>query len=334
MTAVSAQLPDGLPGRVEPVRRGHYGAWRAATSVPAMLGSLLLLLVASSWMGQWEGLVLLGWLASGAAVFTRFGERFAVTLGCGFRRPTAAQAALLGPAWATATRRAGLCADEVNLYVQRRDAVNAYATGRRSVAVTSGVLRELSARRMGEDQLGAVLQHELGHHATRATKFALVTVWLAAPWRLASRLVIGIGLATVGRRQPLRPLAVVVLAGVVIAVVQAVQQRQWAIAVVLTTVAVCAVVCPLVDAAVSRRSEYAADRYAAGVGVGAPLAAALQVLAAGQRRRAGLVARLVSRHPVMDRRITELGGGRRATRDLNPEAGRLHETPTGAGMPV
>ena len=154
----------------------------------------------------------------------------------------------------------------------------------------------------------AILTHELGHHATRATKFALVTMWLALPWRFASRLVIGIGLATVGRRQPLRLLALVALAGVVVAVVQAVQQRQWAVAVVLSAVAVCAVVCPLADAAVSRRSEYAADRYAADVGVRPQLAGALQVLVGKQRRRAGLVARLLSRHPEMGRRIEALGG--------------------------
>lgn len=133
-------------------------------------------------------------------------------------------------------------------------------------------------------------------------------MWLALPWRFASRLVIGIGLGTVGRRQPLRLLALVVLAGVVVAVVQAVQQRQWAVAVVLSSVAVCAVVCPLVDAAVSRRSEYAADRYAADVGVGPQMAGALQVLAGGQPRRVGLVARLLSRHPQVSRRIEALGG--------------------------
>jgi STE24 endopeptidase len=133
-------------------------------------------------------------------------------------------------------------------------------------------------------------------------------MWLAAPWRFASRLVIGLGRATVGRRQPLRLLAAVVGAGVVIAVVQAVQQRQWAVAVVLSAVAVCAVLCPLADAAVSRRSEYAADRYAADVGVGPQLAGALQVLAGRQPRRVGLVARLSSRHPQVGRRIESLGG--------------------------
>ena len=194
-----------------------------------------------------------------------------------------AQLALLAPAWSSALARAGLAAGEVDLYVQRSREPNAFAAGGRSVAVTTGVLAKFQARRLGEEYLVAILTHELGHHATRATKFALVTMWLALPWRFASRLVIGIGLATVGRRQPLRLLGVVVLAGVVVAVVQAVQQRQWAVAAVLSAVAVCAVVCPLVDAAVSRRSEYAADRYAAGVGVGRSWRRALQVLDGGQR---------------------------------------------------
>jgi len=303
MTAMSVRVPVGAVPR----RAGHFGAWRALTAVPAMVGSVLLLIVLFGWLGEWEGVVLLGWIGSGAAVFSRVGERVAVRVGAGFRRPNQAQVALLAPAWAAALARAGLSASEVDLYVQRSREPNAFAAGGRSVAVTTGVLAKFQARRMGEEYLVAVLTHELDHHATRATKFALVTMWLALPWRFVSRLVIGIGLATVGRRQPLRLLALVVLAGVVVAVVQAVQQRQWAVAVVLSAVAVCAVVCPLLDAAVSRRSEYAADRYAADVGVAPQLAGALQVLVVKQRRRAGLMARLLSRHPEMVWRIEALG---------------------------
>ena len=304
MTAISVRVPVGAVPRCA----GHFGAWRALTAVPAMVGSVLLLLVLFGWLGEWEGALLLGWIGSGAAVLSRVGERVAVRVGAGFRRPTNAQLALLAPAWSSALARAGMAASEVDLYVQRSYEPNAFAAGGRSVAVTTGVLAKFQARRLGEEYLVAVLTHELGHHATRATKFALVTIWLALPWRFASRLVIGIGLATVGRRQPLRLLAVVAGAGVVIALGQAVQQRQWAVAVVLSAVAVCAVVCPLADAAVSHRSEYAADRYAADVGVGPQLAGALQVLAGRQPRRVGLVARLLSRHPQVSRRIEALGG--------------------------
>jgi STE24 endopeptidase len=276
-----------------------------------MVGSLLLLLVLFGWLGEWEPVALLAWMASGAAVFSRVGERVAVRVGAGFRRPTRAESALLAPAWSAAMARCGLSSGDVDLYVQRGRDPNAFAAGGRSVAVTTGVLAKFSAHRSGEESnwcLEAVLTHELGHHATRATKFALVTMWLALPWRFASRLMIGIGHATVGRRQPRRLLAAVVAAGVVVAVVQAVQQRHWAVAAVLSAVAVCTLVCPLVDAAVSRRSEYAADRYAAGVGVGPQLAAALQVLDGEPRRRPGMVARLLSRHPTVARRIAVLGG--------------------------
>ena len=47
------------------------------------------------------------------------------------------------------------------------------------------------------------------------------------------------------------------------------QRHDWVVAMVLSVVAGCAVLCPLADAAVSRRSEYAADRFAAEQGVGA-----------------------------------------------------------------
>jgi STE24 endopeptidase len=302
MTTMSVSLS----ARAAPRCAGHFGAWRALSTFPAMIGSLLLLLVLFGWLGEWEPVALLAWMASGVAVFSRIGERAAVRVGAGFRRPTRAQSALLAEGWSAALTRCGLSGGEVDLYVQRSRDPNAFAAGGRSVAVTTGVLAKFSAHRTGDEYLVAILTHELGHHATRATKFALVTMWLALPWRFASRLVIGIGLATVGRRQPLRLLAVVVVAGVVVAVVQAVQQRQWAVAVVLSAVAVCAVVCPLLDAAVSRRSEYAADRYAAGVGLGPQLAAALQILDGAQRRRPRLVARLLGRHPSVARRIAVL----------------------------
>ena len=297
MTAMSASVPMYAAAP----RRGHFGAWRAAASVPAMVGSLLLLLVAFGWMGQWEGLVLLAWLASGAAVFTRVGERAAVTVGCGFRRLSQTQAAALDPVWASALTRAGLARSEVDLYVQRSGELNAYAAGGGSVALTSGVVSKFLARRLGSGHVEAILVHELGHHATRATRFALVAMWLATPWRVASRLVIGIGLATVGRSQPRRLLGLVVVAAVVIAVVQSAQQGQLAAALVLATVAICAVVCPLVDAWVSRRSEYAADRFAVACGVGPQLVDALNRMGNGARRQSW-TQRALNRHPSLERR--------------------------------
>lgn len=298
MTAMSAPLPFTVPAR----RAGHFGLWRAATSVPAMVGSLLLLLVAFGWMGQWEGLVLLGWLASGAAVFTRLGERAAVTIGCGFRALPRAQRTAIEPVWTAALARAELTPGDVDLYVQRSADLNAFAAGGRSVALTSGVLSKFLARRLGTAHLEAILVHELGHHATRATRFALVTMWLATPWRFAARLIIGVGLATVGRRQP-KVLLALAAAAVVIGVVQTAQQGQAAAAVVLATVAVCALACPVADAWVSRRSEYAADRFAVQCGVGPQLIDALTRIDSAGGRRLSWTQRALARHPSLDRRV-------------------------------
>jgi STE24 endopeptidase len=148
-----------------------------------------------------------------------------------------------------------------------------------------------------------VLVHELGHHLTRATRFTLIAVWLATPWRLASRLMIGIGLATVGRHQRRPLLALVTVAVVAIAVVQSVQQHETAAAVLLATLLVCGVACPLADAWVARRSEFAAVRFAADRGTGRQLAAALRNLDPGYRDRHTWTQRALSRHPSAQCRI-------------------------------
>lgn len=291
-------------------RSGRFGAWRAVTALPAMVGSLLLLLVLAGGLGLWEALVLLGWLAAGAALFTASGERLAVRVGCGFRRPSAAQAVALAPLWAAALRQSGIAADGVDLYVKRARQPNAYAIGGRSVAVTTGIVEEYLARRLAADELVAVLMHELGHYATRATGLTLLSVWLAAPWRLAVRLLIGLGLAVSGR-QPRALSGVVMSTGVIVAVVQAVQHRRWLVAGVLAGVAVLAVICPLVDAAVRRRSELAADRFAAEHGLAIPLTTALRTLDGGRSISCGWARRIVAPHPVFDRRIEALTAARK-----------------------
>lgn len=281
-------------------RTGHLGAWRAAASAPAMIGSLLLL-VAFGWMGQWEGLVLLAWLASRAVVFTRLGERAAGSAVCGFRKLSRTQLEAVQPVWTSALARAGVPACGVDLYVQRSGELNAFAAGGRSVALTTGVVSKFLARRLGTAHLEALLVHELGHHAARATRFTLVTVWLAAPWRFAARLVVGVGWATIGRRQPQRLLALVVVAAVVIGVVQTAQRGQVAAPVVLATVAACAVVCPLADAWVSRRTEYAADRFAVRCGVGGQLIDALTRI--DNDDGGSWTQRALNRHPSVERRV-------------------------------
>lgn len=283
---------------------GHFGAWRALASVPAAVGSLGILLVGFGWAGRWEWLVLLAWLGSAAAILTPWGERLAVRLACGFRRLTVEQRAAVGPAWAQALRLCEVGPERLDLYVQRGTHANAFAAGGRSVAVTLGTVREFQARRLGDDALVAILCHEIGHHSTRATRFALAVVWLAAPWRCAAGFLIGFCLARVGRRRRVWPTAAVALIAVAVAVVQAWQRGDWQVAALLGGLAVASIGCPLADAAVGRSSEYAADRFARSVGVGPDLAAALRDL--GNGRRAGLLATAVGRHPNVERRVERL----------------------------
>jgi STE24 endopeptidase len=182
--------------------RGHtarFGLWRAIAATPAVIGSLLFVSVAVGPLGRWAELLVLGWVACGAVMITRVGERFAVRAACGFRSPSPVQAAVLKPAWATALRVTGAAAGAVELYVQTARVPNAYAAGGRSVAVTSRVLEHYGSGRLPEDQFVAVLVHELGHHATGAARPMLLVSFLAAPWRLAASLLTGLASILAGR---------------------------------------------------------------------------------------------------------------------------------------
>lgn len=292
-------------------RRDHGGLWRAAAALPAMISSAALLLILAGGMSRWEGPVLLGWLGCGALTLTPVGERVAVRVGFGFHRPTHPQAAVLAPLVTLALRRCGVSPGGVDLYVQHRPAANAYTVGRRSVAVTTGLLTDFQARRLGAEQMIAVLAHELGHHAAGATRFALATGWLGAPWRCATQLQIGLSSLTLGRRQPPRLLLAVVGAGVVLAVVQAAQRQQWTAAVELAGVASAALGCPLLDAAASRRGEFTADRYAEAAGLGPQLGAALRALGS-QQASDGWTARALVPPPRPRSTPRPAAGGQRA----------------------
>jgi STE24 endopeptidase len=229
------------------------GLWRAVVTLPALVGSALLMLVMFGWAGGWEPVLMLTWLASGVAVLTPPGERTAVRFACGFRPLSAREQALLGPPWQAVLERCNVPADSVDLYVQRAREPNAYAAGGRSVAVTTGVAADFLAQTLTHAELSGLLAHELGHHSHRATRFALVTVWLATPWRIASRVVLRLGLAF-SDRQPRRLLVVVAIATVVVAVLQSLHRHQLAAAAVILVLAICGSACPLAEAALSRRA--------------------------------------------------------------------------------
>lgn len=167
----------------------------------ALCGGLALMLVLSGSLGQWAGPALLLWLSIPVLVLTRRGKRLAVRVVLRFRRPDARQQELLEPVWRAVFDRCGLTADDVDWYTQPGPQPNACAAGRRSVAVTDSALRPFLAGRVSERQMQALLAHELGHHVTRVTRYGLAAAWLAAPGRMAFRLVLEIALALSGARR-------------------------------------------------------------------------------------------------------------------------------------
>jgi STE24 endopeptidase len=292
----------------------RFGLCRAVAAAPAVLGSLTVLMLASGALGRWAGALLAAWAACAAGLLTRGGERMAVRAGCRFHRPSPAQAAALKPAWASALRVSGTAVEDVDLYVQTAPVPDAYAAGAR-VAVTSRLVQDYESGRPPEIQLVAVLVHELGHHATGATRPMLVVAFLAAPWRWTMSLLTGLASMLVGR-QPRRGLGIVVVPGLAVAVVRALHQGRWMAGGVPVFVGLAVLLCPLADAAISRRVEYAADRFAADHGLASGLAAALRVLNDGHRARRGWARRLSS-HPTFEQPI---GALQTATVDLGPDA--------------
>lgn len=215
------------------------------------------------------------------------------------------QAVTLQPLWSAALRAAGASADDVYLYGQRGGQLNAYATAGRTVAVTSPVLDAHEAGRLSEDQVIAVLIHELGHHATGATRPMLIVTWPAAPWRSAARLLVHLAAGLSGR-QSRQVLAVLGLGGVGAAVVRAVHQGHWLTGGVVAAVALNAVVCPLADAWTCRRAEFAADRFAADHGRALELGAALRAMRGPSSTATGWSQKLLATHPPADGRISAL----------------------------
>lgn len=109
-----------------------------------------------------------------------------------------------------------------------------------------------------------------------------------------------------GGRQPRPLLLAVVVVSFAVAIVQASQHGQWSTVIVLSSLLVFPVACPLADAAISRASERAADRYAVHAGFGPDLARALDTISTNDTQRRRLSDAFLARHPLTARRIRDL----------------------------
>jgi Zn-dependent protease with chaperone function len=275
----------------------------ACTTV-RVAGSLGVLLAAFGWLGPWSGPVLLGWLVATPVLRTAAGERRIVRLGRGFHALSVTDRETLAPVTADVLARSDLTAERIEWYVRRGDSsINAYAAGRRSIAISEGLLHACTVGNIGADEVAGILGHEVGHLLDPTSRRRLLVAWLTGPWRMFQALLVLL-VKMIARRAPGGRAGLLVLPVVMVsAAVQLIQVRAWAPLVGIVGLVIGVGLTPLVDAAMSRRAELAADDYAADAGVAPNLAA---VLARSQRAPSGRIARLYEHHPPVSLRIERL----------------------------
>jgi STE24 endopeptidase len=278
--------------------------WRALVAAPVMLGGLAVVVLVAGPLGAWAPVVPLAWLALAGVWLTRSGERVAVRIAYRYRRLNTEQAGQLRAAFAVAESRTKIVMSEVDVYVRAGtgNSINAYAAGRRSIAVSEGAIAAAADGRLTTPQVGALVAHELGHLQSRGTRYGLAIAWLGAPWRAVVAVLGGMLRLIVGK-VPTARAGLVVLGPIVVAVavVQGVQQHAWVPLAAMVTVGVLLIVQPLAAAALSRSGERAADAYAVQCGLGPELAGALQAF-----EQAAGGGRAWASHPPRERRIREL----------------------------
>lgn len=278
----------------------------ALFAAPTTVLSALIVFVAERCGGPWVAAVIVGiWLFAGvvlfdAAWFTPNRQSWAAVLG--YRRPVGQEAEILTAAWENVTHAPGLDGWPYSLWVQQSGLPNAYAAPTRIVAVTSWAIVSLRPR-----SLEAVLAHELGHHVGSDQRLRLLAAWSAIPVTVVKRLaaVAGRPLGVLGpAAMVIRFVLAPVLCGALFPVVAAATGGPVALA-----LCVLLVVEPFTAAARSRRAEFAADRFAAELGYGRDLAAALRRWQREYPPRTGLFAlrfRWFGTHPPVADRVRAL----------------------------
>jgi Zn-dependent protease with chaperone function len=214
------------------------------------------------------------WTLSGAVAFLRPVELWLARFLFRAREPTAEERARLEPVWRRVCEAAREDLGDYLLRVEDRDELNATAGGARIVSVTTFALS------LPDDELAAILAHELGHHLDEHPIAALLGWWFALPsvvfdalLRLAGRIAI-------------------------------------AFAIVRLVLIVPLLLARLASAVLNRSAEYAADRHAARLGFGPPLLRVFERLTAQGHDEAGAAdpgpARLWATHPPLPDRIARL----------------------------
>lgn len=186
--------------------------------------------------------------------------------------------------------------DDVQLFMNNDEVPNAFATGRKTICVTEGMLH------MPADQIKATLGHEFGHLAHKDTDLILV---VSVGNLIVTAFIVGIRLV-INFFHFMFSLSAVFIGGsegVFAAILNSVYHAMiTAIVVGLTWVWTKIGVLLVMKA--SRANEYEADEFSFNLGYGNELCILLDSLS-GSRAK-GLFANLVSSHPDKDDRIAKL----------------------------
>ena len=206
------------------------------------------------------------WPLGGLALLTRPIEAVLARPMLGLRAPAEIERDRLDERFAAVCARANESVEPYLLRVQESEDLNAVAVGGHLIGVTTRSLR------LQDDQLEAVLAHELGHQDGMHSAALAINWWATLPWRLVTALA-RIHLVLFILSLPVRAVGVLAYVG---------------------------------QAAATRAAEREADLFAAQLGYGPALAATLR--AALPPESTGWVERVLSTHPPVDARIRTLEG--------------------------
>ena len=186
--------------------------------------------------------------------------------------------------------------DDVQLYMNTDEDPNAFATGRKTICITEGMLH------MPESQIKATLGHEFGHLAHKDTDLILVISvgnLIVSAFILGIRLVIDCAHLILG----LCTMFIGGAEGAVAAIVNAIYHLMIT-AIVAGLTWVWTKIGVLLVMKASRSNEYEADEFSFNLGYGNDLCILLDSISGSQAK--GLFANLASSHPDKDDRIAKL----------------------------
>lgn len=184
---------------------------------------------------------------------------------------------------------ADLDPSKYNLYVSNDTKPNAWALGRKTIAITKGLLAEAD-----DTEIQGVLAHELGHIVLGHTLW--VTLTYASGQVGYGILMLYVLITKICSVLSYIPFFGFVMAPIIWAIAIFLKLFEWIISIPFSVGMMFG----------SRRDEYAADKFAAQIGYGFGLHRFLWRVVARYEKKEGFLTRLKSTHPRVEKRLTHL----------------------------